>query len=100
MTVPLRAAQLPVKYERAEGSARHGRTIYEVGGSGLYQVTAAKGEFAVSTLPQSGWTGLITLDEGDGVSNALEAMQIWLDIQTPTPPAGDSAAGQGGGADD
>ncbi|MDJ0458314.1 hypothetical protein PUN71_014005 [Arthrobacter sp. NQ7] len=100
MTVPLRAAQLPVKYERAEGSARHGQTIYEVAGSGLYQVTVAREEFAVSTLTQSGWTELITLDEGDGVSNVLEAMQIWLDIQTPTPPAGDSAVEQGGGADD
>ncbi|MFF1880261.1 hypothetical protein ACFVVC_02165 [Pseudarthrobacter sp. NPDC058196] len=100
MTVPLRAAQLPVKYERAEGSARNGRAIYEVAGSGLYQVTAAKGEFAVTTLTQSGWTGLITLDEHDGVSNSLEAMQVWLDIQTPTPPDGSSAAGEKGGADD
>jgi hypothetical protein len=86
MALPLRASQLPVKYERPRETNRPGLTIYEVAGSGLYRVTeASRGEFDVGTLTQIGWTELIRLDERDGVSTALEAMQAWLDVQTPTP---------------
>lgn len=85
MTLPLRASQLPVKYERSREARRPGQTIYEVAGSGLYRVTeVSRGEFDVATLTQIGWTELIRLDENDDVSTALEAMQAWLDVQTPT----------------
>ncbi|MCR1163236.1 hypothetical protein ACIQF8_03470 [Pseudarthrobacter sp. NPDC092184] len=84
MTVPLRAAQLPVKYERLRETHRAGQTIYEVPGSGLYRVLELNhGEYTVETLTQLGWTTLIKLDEQDKASTVLEAMQIWLDIQTP-----------------
>ncbi|GAA1113926.1 hypothetical protein [Nocardiopsis metallicus] len=96
MALPLRASQVPVKYERSREAHRPGRTIYEVSGSGLYRVTeASRGEFDVATLTQFGWTDLIRLDESDDVSTALEAMQAWLDIQTPTlrPDDGDTPHG-------
>ncbi|QOT16748.1 hypothetical protein [Paenarthrobacter sp. YJN-5] len=84
MTVVLRASQLPVKYQRLHETHRSGLTIYEVAGSGLYRVLELnRGEFTVETLTQFGWTTLIKLDEQDKVSTALEAMQTWLDIQTP-----------------
>ncbi|MUU73467.1 hypothetical protein [Pseudarthrobacter sp. GA104] len=85
MTLSLRASNLPIKYERPRETHRSGMTIYEVSGAGLYRVLEIhSGEFTVETLTPVGWMNLILLDKRDKISTAVEAMQIWLTIQTPT----------------
>ena len=84
MTLPRRASQLPVKYERSRETHRTGVTIFEVSDSGLYRVLATNcGEFDVQTLTLYGWIDLIRLGDADSVSTPVEAMQLWLDIQSP-----------------
>ncbi|WP_247040311.1 hypothetical protein [Arthrobacter rhizosphaerae] len=82
MTLSLRASNLPIKYERPRETHRSGMTIYEVSGAGLYRALEINsGEFTVETLTPVGW---MNLSQRDKISTAVEAMQIWLTIQTPT----------------
>lgn len=76
----LSAAQMPVKYQR------HKMTIWEVPGSGLYRVLEISNDGArIETLTQVGWTELLSLGHHE-VNTPEEALQVWLDIQTPISP--------------
>lgn len=79
---------LPKKYERPRRTHSSGLTIWEVPGAGLYRVLEInQGDFTVQTLAPNGWIDLIILDKSEQVTDAAAALQVWLDIQTPTEPA-------------
>lgn len=85
MTLSLRATNLPMKYERTRTAQRPGMTIWEVPGSGVFRVVETReGYFDVEAFMPLGWTPLIELVPGEA-GTRIEAMQIWLDIQTPAP---------------
>lgn len=86
--MPILASELPVKFVRPKAIHKTGLTIYEVPGHGLYQVIETnRDEFNVETLVETGWIRLITFIEAEA-STRTEALQLWLDIQTPTPKPG------------
>lgn len=84
MTLPLRASELPMKHERIRTDQRPGLTIWEVPGHGLFRVVeTAKTHFDVEALMPLGWTTLIELED-DEAATAVQALQVWLDIQERT----------------
>lgn len=77
--------ELPRKYDRPRETHRTGLTIWEVPGAGLYRVLETnRGEFRVQTLAPNGWIDLIILGKSDHAEDADAALQIWLNIQTPS----------------
>lgn len=79
---------LPKKYEKSRQTHSTGLTIWEVPGAGLYRVLEInQGDFTVETLAPNGWINLIILGQQERVPDAAAALQLWLDIQTPTEPA-------------
>lgn len=79
------AATAPEKFRRKKQTHQEGLTIWEIPDAGLYRVREVNlGRFDVETLTTTGWIHLIHLDAGDRVTTPLEAMQAWLDIQTPS----------------
>lgn len=79
--------ELPKKFSRDRQTHSTGLTIWEVPGAGLYRVLEInQGDFTVQTLAPNGWIDLIILGQPDGASEAADALQIWLNIQTPTQP--------------
>lgn len=80
----LDAATMPIKFEVEHTTHGTGVTIFEIPGHGLFRTLEFNaGEFTVQTLSPAGWMDLILLNRKQA-ANPVEALQIWLDIQTPT----------------
>lgn len=85
---------LIVKFTRHTETHSPGMTIWEVPGAGLYRVQERGKTFEIETLSPSGWMHLLTVTSADEIHTRAEAMQLWLQIQTPTPASpGEQEAG-------
>lgn len=86
------AARLHLKYPSAGLGDGASLSIWDVPGSGLYRVRRPdrpEQTLVVETLFPFGWGELIRLADGETGGDHGTAMQLWVDIQTPTPPEQD-----------